>query len=390
MTEHVSTVILNARTPESAIPIRSDEAVIRTTDRNVFRSCRRQWSFSSHLKRNLGFKGPSPAPLWMGSGIHYALEDYYADNLYGTPAKSFLAYIAATKTFAQDKLPDNWEELMELGVAMMDYYITWLGPRDLRPTYILNGESQCEVNIKIEIPKEMIPNNHLIPYNKVFYSFQLDRVSYDAEANGLWIEEYKTAKLMQTNHLANDPQVSAYCWAAAQVYDLPILGVCYQQHLKGIPTEGRMLKNGEVSAAKQQSTTRALYREKLIEVYGSVDKAPMKNIETLNHMATQESANHDRYVRRDFVYRNDHMIKSEAHKILQEASDILNPELFLYPNPTRMGCQMCNVRSICLSMDDGSDWEYEAAQTLEPRVASYDEWREFLPDPKTFTGIKVI
>ena len=363
-------------------------AVIRTTDRSVFRTCRRRWDLSSHLRQNLAPKAQAK-PLWLGSGVHYALEDFYGYKYYGSARKAFEAYIYAWFKFNKESLPEDWELVAAQGIQMLEYFEIWLEDRDVMPTYYLDGKPQVEVNIKIEIPKDMLPNASKIEADKVFYSLTLDRVSYDKQLDGLWVVEYKTAAQIQTTHFINDPQTTAYIWAAEQVFPLPILGVCYQQHKKQSPKPGKILKNGSVSSAQNQATSRKMYKKTLEQVYGNVQKAPAACVALLNELAGNENQHYDNFLRRDFIYRNEHVSKAEVGKILMETSEMLDPNLNIYPNPSRMCSMMCSFVSVCTSMDDGSDYKEELETLFESRYTSYDEWRKFLPDPLTFKGIKL-
>jgi hypothetical protein len=362
--------------------------VIRTSDRINFKSCRRKWDFSSHLRQNLGTKITAD-PLWLGSGMHYALEDYHGDNIYGSPDRALSAFAYAYGKKYPDRIPEDWAELLSLGRDMMAYYPIWLVGRDPLPTYELDKVKQLEVNIKIEIPMELLPKKLWKLYDKVYYSMQLDRVHQD-EYGQVWIVEYKSAKNMITSHFLTDPQVSTYMWGASIVYDEPIAGVIYQQHRKTLPKPPRVLLNGTVSTAQNQATSHRLYRQTLIEVYGEVKKAPAANIDYLNELTRGETELADDFIRRDYLNRNAKTGENEAQKILLEAADMLDPDLPLYPNPTRDGCgYMCNFVSPCVSMDDGSDWRAELEAETMLRPSSYDDWRTQLPKPEKFDDINM-
>ena len=186
-------------------------ATIRTSDRITYRRCRRRWAWSSHLRGNIGPK-QNPAPLWMGTGFHMALEDCHGANLFGHPAEAFKAYKAATIAAARkdmNRLPADIDELTELTIGMLSYYWDeWMIPRDPLQTFFFNNIPQVEVNFRIDVPWE--PGK--FGYDRVVYSGTLDRVVID-EHGQLWIVEYKTAKTIQTLHYSNDSQVSTYCWA---------------------------------------------------------------------------------------------------------------------------------------------------------------------------------
>jgi len=357
------------------------KAIIRTSDRILFKRCRRRWAWQSHLRKNLGPKHRA-SPLWLGSGIHFALEDFHSTKLFPTAAAAFQGYVKASITQIRKKgverLPEDLDELIILGTEMMEYYELWLTNRDPLQTYIHNGEPQVEVNFKIKVPWE--PGTYGL--DEVYYSGQIDRVIID-ESGMLWLVEYKTAKAIQTSHYQTDPQVASYCWAASCIYDKPIAGVIYQQHRKTLPKDPRILQSGTVSTAQNQITSHRAYRQALLNVYRDIRLAPEANIRYLDELADAEQPRFDPFIRRDYIFRNQHQIEAEGAKIMMEIMDMLNPDLNLYPNPTR-GCAFeCPYISACVSLDDGSDFEYELDLTTVNRETEYDSWRKYLEVPQS-------
>jgi hypothetical protein len=353
-------------------------AVIRTSDSILFKRCRRAWGWGSHLRGNLGSRNAA-SPLWLGSGFHFALEDFHGPNYYGHPIVALQAYAMAThKWKGRSALPGNWMDDLDLGKRMLTYYADhWLRNRPPLETFIYNGEPQTEVNFRIQIPADpgMLEE---YGYSNAIYSGTLDRVIIDDDGV-LWICEYKTAKAIQTSHYETDPQVTRYCWAATLLYPgYRVGGVIYQQHRKTLPDEPRTLANGKLSTAKTQSTDYFFYRKAIINQYGSIEGAPGSVVDCLNHFARLEEPEHNAYVRRDKLYRNEHQTQAEGEKILLEVVDMLNPELPLYPNPTRE-CGFCTFKGPCIAFDDGCDWEQELEAYCQPRDIVYDSWRKYLP-----------
>lgn len=357
-------------------PAKERIGVIRTSDRIMFRRCRRRWGWQSHLRGNLGSK-EAASPLWMGSGFHFALEDFHGLRAFANAADAFTAYVNATKRHDRSSLPVDWSELHELSRGMLDYYqFDWLRYRDPLETYVHNGVPQVEVNFRVDIPFDA---RHW-GFDRVVYSGTIDRVIID-EYGQIWIVEYKTAKAIQTLHLANDSQVSSYCWAGAHLYDRPIAGVIYQQHLKDIPKAPKRLANGRISVDKRQRTTAAAVRALIKETYGAVQHAPSDIVEFLNVLTQDESPKGDKFILRNYIQRNAHQSQAEGEKIMMEAAEMLNPDLPLYPNPDRTCQFMCPFNSACVSMDDGSDWEYELEMWTKPREKFYDSWRSKIQWP---------
>lgn len=383
--------------------------IIRTSDRITFKQCRRKWGWSSHLKQNLGPKYLA-SPLWFGSAIHYALEDFHGYNHFGRPARAFMAYCIATSKQFSRELPDDAQELYQLGIKMMDYYVDyWLRFRSTTPTFWAppvptgNPEEdaggqgpdprfpswtpQVEVNFEIEIPLD--EHDVLGAFaaehgaHCVLYRGTIDRVGLDDDG-WLWIIEYKTAKRPETYHFQTDPQVTTYAWAGSHIYTRPVAGVKYYQYVKNAPEMPRILANGKVSTASNLVSSYPLYRAALERMYGSNEGMwPADNKNKLGELGQQETPDKDRYVVRDTVRRNTHMCNAEAVKILLEVEDMINPDLPLYPNPTRQCPYMCSFLAPCVTMDDGGDWEYELTTEYTERDQDGEKlWRNRLPDPK--------
>lgn len=357
-------------------------AVIRTSDRGGFRSCRRKWDFQSHLRRNLEPKQDA-MPLWFGTGIHYALEAHFDPNCpypFKSPAEAFQCYVLATRINARQELPEGWQEEEEMGVAMLNYLMDdWLQTRNALKTFVYKGVPQLEINFQIEIPFDIKAHYPNSPYDRAVYSGTIDRVVVDDEGR-LWGLDYKTAKTMKSSHFANDPQATVYPWAMNEIYpEYETAGLIYWQMLKATPKPPEPLKSGKISTAANMKTSRPLYRRALIDVYGSVEKAPAANIDKLNQLAMQESTERDAFVRRDKVYQNRHSQEAEGAKILMEVADMLNPDLPLYPNPTFMCPHMCSFFEECISMNDGSDWEGQLEMNTQQRAKTDESWRTALP-----------
>jgi hypothetical protein len=351
-------------------------AVIRTSDRGGFKRCRRRWGWQSHLRGNLTtIEGV--APLWFGSGIHFALEDYHGYKNYPHPIKAFEDYVKAT--YKQEKLtgkrlPMNWPDLVVLGRGMLSYYVdTWLVARDPLKTFVVDGRPQVEVNALVKVPFQ----NEF--YDEVYYAVTLDRV-VEGDDGDLYIVDYKTAQRIQTQFFQTDPQISAYCWIASRLYPgRRIGGFIYQQHRKDVPAAPRVLGDGTISISRSQLTTHRHYRKALINIYGEVEAAPSQNVEFLNWLNEIETPSQDRYIRRDTIYRNEHQVEAEGVKLLLELDEMLNRNLPLYPTPTRECGNMCSFNSACVSMDDGGDWESELRFGFRPKEANFDSWRQYLP-----------
>lgn len=377
---------MNDEMSENGLTIWRDKnpriAVIRTSDRISFKNCRRRWGWSSHLRHNLGPKA-AITPLWFGSGMHFALEDYHGYNRFGHPAKAFAAYVKATMLHDPKSVPEEVEHLKDLGRDMMNYYVLWLKQRPQLPyrTYWVDGVPQVEISFKFDIPvrQELLDRFEV---DRVVYSGTIDRICEDIEDGSLWAVDYKSAAAIATLHYMTDPQIGAYMWAMPYIYPgKTIGGFLYQQHKKSLPNPGRILKNGEVSLAQNQMTNHYMYKQSLLQQYGELSKASPDHIGYLNSLLRTEQPLSDDFIRIDKVYRNEHSAQAEGVKILMETEEMLDPNLALYPTPTRDCSSFCPFLSPCVSLDSGLDWKQELDLLMKPRDTVYDSWRKKLVWP---------
>lgn len=353
--------------------------IIRTSDRQLFKRCRRKWGWNSGLRQNLTIKD-TPSYFWLGSGGHFAMEDWHGYNHYQHPVEAFRAYVDACRTHNTKHgfgLPDDWEEQTTLGEGILEYYLIWSKQRDTYKTVWIDGEPQVET--KCQIPLTEFLDTDLLEesgYDEVVYQLTLDRlVEIDGE---YWILDWKFYKQFGQGSLEYDQQMSAYIWGAQTVFDKPIAGAILHEFRKTLANAPRILSNGKLSTAEKQGTTHRMYREDLIKVYGSVERASHKHVQCLNDLLARETEDRDDFIRRAKTRRNKYQQQAEGTKILMEVADMINPNLPLYTNATR-DCQWdCQMQDICLMIDRDDDWQDQLKDTTTQRVQEQDGWRQYL------------
>ena len=400
---------------------------IRTSDRRTFRRCLRKWDFQSSLRGNWQHIGTEQnINFWFGSAIHFSMEDYHGENKFGDPRKAFWAYYQA---FPADELPMGAEAHYELGMAMLSYYLTWYKRHNdvagfetalVDPeTHQLYNPHQVKKTDKMEYAVEqsfILPLNTYVAVDangnirKAFFDVQdpsyisftyngvecdivpicyhgtMDRIVCDKYGR-YWILDYKTAKGADTNKLDTDDQISAYLWAFEKWFGIKPYGFIYLQLTKEAVQEPKRLKNGELSVDKKQKTTYSLLKQEIINDYGTVNAAPSKLIQFLNHMASIESPEGDRFIRWDFVKRTPEQIKSTEEHIMGELHHMLWEDLYCYPSPTRDCIWDCPCRDLCLALDRKDETAVnEFMQNFEQRPrnedGNLDPWRENIPWPE--------
>lgn len=354
--------------------------ILRTSDRILFKRCRRLWGWMSHLQQGRVLR-QSADYLWFGTGIHYALEDFHGLNLYGHPARAFLAYVAASGSAGI--LPGTWQEHKDMGVTLMSYYADeWLSIRPALQTYEVNGIPQVEVNGAIDLGVRTHDGR------RVLYGFTMDRMVID-EHGRLWIVEYKTTKMVRIYHFDVDEQITSYCWCAWKLYNQVPAGVVYQQFVKKTPALPKVLSTGKISTDIRQPTSASMYAKMMVDMYGSIESSPAPNIMCLNKFRAQEDEDKDKFIVRHRIERNQYQMEAFEAKVRMELEDITNPNLPLYPNATKDCEYMCPMQAACIAMDDGSDWEktlqdysFQTGDALTQREKEQMKWRDLLPEPR--------
>jgi hypothetical protein len=350
--------------PTKSIKVHRSEG-IHVSDRILFKRCRRKWYWSSPTRQGLQAIGDTIAPLWFGTAFHFALEDFHGYNRFGQASTALEAFFYAHKP---NERPSEWEELLPLGKAMLDYYQThWLKRRNEFKTLWIDGVPQTEVDFAINLPRRRLP-----------FQGTFDRIAVDPYGR-LWVVEYKTAARSDSIKLETDPQVTSYALAASVVYGRPFEGVVYLQFVKTIPTPPKRNKDGTFSKNKNQPTSYALYRQALEEAHEG--KVPASYVDFLNYLISLETPEGDRFITRAALRRNEKQQRAELMKILAESRDMLDPKLPLYPNPTRDCNWDCPFRTACIALDDGSDYKYLLEMGFTKRSEN-EEWRARLEYPE--------
>jgi hypothetical protein len=369
----------------------TDPAIIEihTSDRQTYKRCRRKFGWGSTLRDNLVRTGPEHKAFFVGTGFHFALEDWWGYRRFEHPALAFAAYYDAHK--AED-LPDEAEESLELTTGMLTYYVEdWLEehPEEFE-TLVVDGLPQVEVEVAIDITNLLWDSvghvdqawlQHALNGRSVHYVTTFDRVVIDVHDRIMGLD-YKTAAQFDELNLQTNPQAGAYDWAMDLFYT-PVgykpEGIIWQQHKKTVPTPPERLKSGHLSQDMRQSTTYRLYKKAVLERYGTI---PERYNSILATLGEQQDYWGDRYIRRDLLRRNQTQREVEQGKIIAEVLEMLNPDLPLYPNPTKDCSWDCPFKAPCLAKDDGSDYEYILHSEYDHWAGYKDDWRSRVKYPE--------
>jgi CRISPR/Cas system-associated exonuclease Cas4 (RecB family) len=314
--------------------------IIHNSGIKAFKECRRKWYLRENYK-------PIKINdnLFLGSGIHYSLEKYYAEGQHLQEA--FLEWFDK-----QLQELEIWEEQMdmlnekkELGLGMLKHYKIFSDNND--SDYF---EKVIDTEIDFEIPVRNLKGNK----TNCKYAGTVDGLAVD-EFGMYWLLEHKTASRIDTTHLPLDEQVVRYIWAMQEKLGIEISGVIYNILLKKTPTEPRVLKSGALSKAKNIKTTFDAYVNSLITHYGGIEKVPFAEY---NDILTDLRSRDNEFFKRVKVEKTQHEIQDIAKRTYLEYKEMSNPQLRMFPSPTRQCNWKCDFREVCIAMNQGLDYEY--------------------------------
>jgi len=376
---------------------------IHTSDRQSYKRCRRRFGWGSTLRDNLIRLGPDQKAFFIGTGFHFALEDWWGYRRFEHPALAFGAYFDAQKP---EDLPDEADEALELATGMLMYYVDdWLveHPEDYE-TLVVGGVPQVEVEVSIRLNDILLDEitrrrqgalgdpsglywkvQDVIQSREVIYVTTFDRVVVDRHDRIMGLD-YKTAASFDELSLQTNPQAGAYDWAMDLFYT-PVgfkpEGIIWQQHKKVVPKDPKLVYVGTpregFSLDYNQSTTYRLYKKAVVERYGTI---PDRYLDILATLGNAQDHDGDNFIRRDILRRNQRQREVEQEKIVQEVLEMLDPDLPLYPSFTADCKWDCSFKVPCLAKDDGSDYEFILRTEYVPWKGYKDDWRKRVKYPQ--------
>ena len=323
--------------------------IIHNSGIKSFKECRRKWKLSNEYK-------PIKINdnLFLGSGVHYALEKYYAEGMELVDA--FLEWYNEKLNELEiwESQMDMLEEKKQLGIGMLQHYKKFAKNND--PDYF---EKVVDTEIDFEIPVKNLKGNK----TQCRYAGTVDGLVID-QYGLYWILEHKTASRIDTTHLPLDEQIVRYIWALQKKFDIKIAGIIYNILLKKIPTEPRELKSGGLSKAKNIKTTYNVYYNSLLDYYGSEKAIPMEEYEGI--LKDLEGRNNE-FFKRKKVEKTQKEIDDIAKRTYLEYKDMSNPNLRMYPSPDRKCNWKCDFREVCIAMNQGHDYQYMLDKEFEKK-----------------------
>lgn len=368
---------------------------VSVTERGGFRSCRRRWFIETI--DNWTPKAPTWA-LEFGTGIHSALEAYYAiaagwfNTAEEDPLDTVLAelehwYKVQEKEQAKllgplwtDAAKDELWALRNLGRTMLTNYAEFSGDLAYNdPWEIVAIEGKGADNALMLDPvypnaapfiregRILVPIVHPRTKRRLpgspYLSARIDLLV--RRRKNLWVVDHKTTASSPSDRgIDFEDQITGYSYVVWRLTSLVVRGTMFNYLVKKIPEGPRYIQPTKanplgLSTAKDQLCLASDYRQAMIDA-GIMVKGSIASKKHEECYAALLATGWSPYFKRFEVQRNMHEILSFEARLYEEYKDMRSvfrhPEK-AYPNLSTWTCPSCAVAPICQAMEDGSDVE---------------------------------
>ena len=383
---------------------------IHTSERKSFRGCRRRWNW---IFRENYYPFMTAKPLEFGVAYHEAMEVFYdprtwewpRDVVTATAIEAFKDKCAKQRqkaldfqgrTYLDDEVEQDYNERVELGIGMLQYYCSQVAPREdvgWRPVRVEvefmvdvphpeTGKPiwcKCDVCWKKFMASTLAPTLTEVDMEvwraftwqglPVVYAGRLDVLAQD-EYGDLWIIDWKTARSIPEKYqfLYLDDQVGSYPWALRRL-GLNVRGFIYHAQRKGFPQAPKKNKVRRLgcifSVNKSQDVDYATYL-KTVQEEDTLAYDSGHYDEMLNFLKEEGIV----YFARHQIHKTDDELEEIERNIGLEALDMIDPGIRIYPSPGRFGCDFCAFQTPCIERNGKGDYQY-ALDTLFERRQHY-------------------
>lgn len=373
---------------------------IHTSERRAFRACRRRWDWAYRQ----GFHPTVMAkPLEFGIAYHVAMETWYDPDswLKDREKQSEHAVQAFRQTvfdqytryvelngIPEDLVVEDYNQRLELGVAMVKYYTQKVSPildKELTPLAVeipfevpLGFKCTCEtcwdkwskstyIKDDLNYKNELLGVRDLTQYRTNYWSGlpvtfggRIDAIFMDLEGRIFCFDWKTTSKILddfdEAAFLELDDQVAGYPVALRKL-GRRVDGFIYHEQRKAVPAAPKMLQ-----------------REYKGRIFSTDKNAPVEYDVFLNTIMNQDlrafnMGFYDEYLeylqgplapkfyQRHSIIKTDIQIENFWNDLISEAKDMLRDPR-VYPQPSRFSCNSCLYRVPCDGKNRNEDYMY--------------------------------
>lgn len=325
--------------------------IVSVSELELFQRCRRRWRLAREWETKL------TAPnLWLGTGIHYALEHYYRGVMKWphdtvAQAENMLAawdkWGADEATKATDVYGEMWcnvkdayTEMLRLGRTILTNYLEYEKTAELKFTPLI-------VERRVFVPVDGGEN---------FVTARMDLIAR-LEWGDLAIVDHKSASRQSHSGRSLDinEQGTGYVWSIWKATGGgTIPEFVHNTIFKAGPTKPKTLKSGKLSTDKNQHTTAWHFRK-------AIKESGQREDDYTDMLAYLDDVGWSKFFKRESSPRNEQQVRryeARAAVLMREMRRALEDDSLAYPCPSPLQCPTCPFLSVCAQMEDGSDWKF--------------------------------
>lgn len=368
---------------------KADVHEVHTSERRSYKACRRRWDW---LFRHAYYPLQTAKPLEFGVAYHEAMEVFYHPDTWhmdrqvigALAVKAFVdkceeqrkAFLEQTGVpYLEEEVQEDYDERVRLGKGMLKYHQEEISPKWDKGLKPLKVEIGFKVPIVNPYTGEGLQCHNPLckhsPGAPVVYAGRIDAIMED-ERGDQWLYDWKTAARLSTDndvYLDLDDQITSYVWALRSM-GVAIRGFIYAEQKKGFPEPPKQNKTTRLgrkfSVAANQDTDYDIYKRTVEEHDALAYEAGLYD-DFLNWLKEEGPVYSERF-QRD---RSQYELDQAAFNIWQEAKEMINPMLPIYPSAGRFGCNFCAFRQPCMGKNLGEDYKYTLDTLFEQREHYY-------------------
>ncbi|MGH8930889.1 MAG: hypothetical protein ACRDZO_09760 [Egibacteraceae bacterium] len=329
--------------------------VIRPDDRASFKRCRRQWDLSCRSRQNLERVEPACGVLDLEEAVRDALAVYYFPGMWEWNRAIVLPLVrnaferSVARQVGSGTPTDDTAANRGLGLRLLEAYFAWA------PSVDRFSPVRVETDFAAHVPDLARPGYDLASaaVGEVRYEGRIRMLVID-EAEAYWIVEHRlvTGAWTDLDLLLLDDEPVAACWAWERFYlGMRIAGTIITEIRIDLDLEPVTVP-ADAPAAAAGPGHRRMYVQAASEPSAALEQAG------------------EGPFRRTQIPRSRRELDAMGERIALEALDMIDPGLWVYPNPSPEHCRACSYRAPCLVLTAGEDYR--------PMLA--DQYRERPPE----------
>lgn len=330
--------------------------LLRVSNVTHFSGCKRRW----WLEQNFTNGRFTPA-FFIGTGIHKGLEAYYFFNRDMYQGCNVVEMWAQEQKYKWDYV-QTWQEaggddLVQEIYSYLNHYASFDSENALQGDILEDDEGPI-IERRLTVPILDTNGTKMTDAdgNEILLTGQCDLGL--SRGDNIYIVDHKsfgvrTMADKPEEGLEVDDQLTAYAYLFWRSYGVIPRAVIYNVFVKQHPEEPAVLKNGQLSISKSQSTTSALFRQKMRDL-----DLPMTQ-QYLDYLGYLDQQGYGRYFQRWQSSRNEHELRAFERRLAYKTRDIVrlleDPDAYAYSDGSSYRCGGCPFIAPCKAMDDGGD-----------------------------------